>query len=469
MSEKLWQGRFSTKTAHIVEKFTSSIQVDRRLYPYDIQGSIAHCKMLAKTSILTNDEASELIRGLEQIYKEIENDQFQFVDSLEDIHMHIESRLVEIAGPVAQKLHTARSRNDQVALDVRMYLRHESVSIIQRLFRLQKVIVDLAKMQIDTILPGYTHMQRAQPILLSHHLMAYFEMFSRDTERFENGMQRINVMPLGSAALAGTTLPIDRAFTAELLGFDAISANSIDAVSDRDFIIEFLAAAAICMVHFSRLSEELILWSTLEFDFIEMPDSFATGSSIMPQKKNPDVPELVRGKTGTVIGSLTTLLTLMKSLPLAYNRDMQEDKIALFSAVDTLTACIEIYTAMLPEIKFKKENMQRAASSGFLNATDLADYLANRGLPFRKAHRVAGEAVRFALEHQKELHELTLEQLQAFSALIQQDIFSCLGTRYMIEQRTSYGGTGGKMVAGAIAKAEKWLDRKKDHLPDDSK
>ena len=469
MSEKLWQGRFSAKTADIVEKFTSSIQVDRRLYPYDIQGSIAHCKMLAKTSIINNDESSALIRGLETIHKEIESDQFQFVDSLEDIHMHIESRLVEIAGSVAQKLHTARSRNDQVALDVRMYLRHESAWIIQHLFRLQKVIVDLAKTHLDTILPGYTHMQRAQPVLLSHHLMAYFEMFSRDIERLENCLQRINVMPLGCAALAGTTLPIDREYTAELLGFDAISANSIDAVSDRDFSIEFLAAAAICMVHFSRLSEELILWSTLEFDFIEMPDSFATGSSIMPQKKNPDVPELVRGKTGTVIGSLTTLLTLMKSLPLAYNRDMQEDKIPLFSAVDTLTACIEIYTAMLPEIKFKKENMLRAASSGFLNATDLADYLSNRGLPFREAHRVAGEAVRFALAHQKELHELTLEQLQTFSALIQQDIFSCLSTRNMIELRTSYGGTGGKMVAGAITEAEKWLDRKKEHLPDLSK
>ena len=465
MSKKLWQGRFSTNTARIVEAFTSSIQVDRRLYAYDIQGSIAHCKMLAKTSIIDADEASQLVRGLEKIKQEIETGQFQFDDSLEDIHMHIESRLVEIVGPVAQKLHTARSRNDQVALDVRMYLRAETGRIIHLLYRLQKVVVVLAKEHLDTILPGYTHMQRAQPILLSHHLMAYFEMFSRDIGRLENCLDRINVMPLGCAALAGTTYPIDREFTAELLKFEAISANSIDAVSDRDFIIEFLSAAAICMVHFSRLSEELILWSTYEFNFIELPDSFATGSSIMPQKKNPDVPELVRGKTGAVIGSLTTLLTMMKSLPLAYNRDMQEDKAPLFSAVDTLSACIEIYTDMLPEIKFKKENMQRAASRGFLNATDLADYLAARGVPFREAHRLAGNAVSFALERKKELHELTLEQLQTFSAIIQQDVFFHLTTRQMIEQRTSYGGTGGKMVAGSVAAAEKWLKQKKDHLP----
>jgi argininosuccinate lyase len=469
MADKLWQGRFSTKTAHIVESFTSSIQVDRRLYVYDIQGSIAHCKMLAKTSIISDDEASELIRGLEKIKAEIETGQFQFDDSLEDIHMHIESRLIEMTGAVAQKLHTARSRNDQVALDVRMYLRHESCAIIKSLYGLQKVIVALAKKHIDTILPGYTHMQRAQPILLGHHLLAYFEMFSRDSERLENCLQRINVMPLGCAALAGTTYPIDREFTAELLGFESISANSIDAVSDRDFIIEFLSAAAICMVHFSRLSEELILWSSFEFGFVELPDSFATGSSIMPQKKNPDVPELVRGKTGTVIGSLIALLTMMKSLPMAYNRDMQEDKSPLFSAVDTLAACVEIYTEMLPEITFNKEKMQQAASSGFLNATDLADYLATRGVPFREAHRQAGEAVSFALKKKKELHELTLEQLQSFSTFIQQDIFSCLGTRHMIEQRISYGGTGTKMVEKAISAAENWLDRKKDHLPDVSR
>ena len=466
MSDKLWQGRFSEKTARIVETFTSSIQVDRRLYAYDIQGSIAHCQMLAKVSIITEDEADMLIQGLEKIRREIDENRLEFDDSLEDIHMHIESRLIDIAGPVAQKLHTARSRNDQVAVDTRMYLRDETSRIIHRLYRLQRVIVDLAHKHFETVLPGYTHMQRAQPVLLSHHFMAYYEMFLRDIERLEDCLKRINVMPLGSAALAGTTYPIDRAYTAELLGFESISANSIDAVADRDFIIEFLAAASLCMVHFSRLSEELILWSTSEFSFIELPDSYATGSSIMPQKKNPDVPELIRGKTATVIGSLTTLLTLMKSLPLAYNRDMQEDKAPLFDTVDTLTACIEICTAMLPKIKFRNANMHLAASGGYLNATDLADYLATRGVAFREAHRMVGEAVVFALARKKELNELSLEQLQSFCPLIKDDIFSFLTTEEMINRRTSFGGTAAKMVAKAIASAEKWLGDKKEHLCD---
>jgi len=466
MSEKLWQGRFSEKTARIVETFTASIQVDRRLYVYDIQGSIAHCKMLAKVAVITGEEAEAIIRGLEIIRQEIDENRLDFTDSLEDIHMHLESRLIEIAGPVAQKLHTARSRNDQVALDTRMYLRDETARMIQRLYRLQKVITALARQHLDTVLPGYTHMQRAQPVLLSHHLMAYYEMFLRDIGRLQDCLKRINVMPLGSAALAGTSFPIDRTYTAGLLGFESISANSIDAVSDRDFIIEFLAAAALCMVHFSRLSEELILWSTAEFSFIELPDSFATGSSIMPQKKNPDVPELIRGKTAITIGNLTALLTLMKSLPLAYNRDMQEDKAPLFDTVDTLTACIEICTAMLPKIKFKKATMHQAACAGYLNATDLADYLATRGVAFREAHRLAGEAVGFALAGKKELHELSLEQLQSICPLIQDDIFSFLTTGEMIDRRTSYGGTAAKRVAQAIATAEKWIDDPKEHLSD---
>jgi argininosuccinate lyase len=458
MSEKLWQGRFSEKTADIVDSFTASVQVDRRLYTYDIQGSIAHCKMLAKVSIITDLEADTLIQGLETIRQEIDENRFEFIDQLEDIHMHIESRLIEIAGPVAQKLHTARSRNDQVAVDTRLYLRDATRQMIHRLYRFQRVIIALARKHLDTVLPGYTHLQRAQPVLLSHHLMAYFEMILRDIGRFKDCLKRINVMPLGSAALAGTTYPIDRSYTAQLLGFEAISANSIDAVSDRDFIIEFLAAAALCMVHFSRLSEELILWSTTEFNFIELPDSFATGSSIMPQKKNPDVPELIRGKAATAIGSLTTLLTLMKSLPLAYNRDMQEDKTPLFDTVDTLAACIEVCTAMLPKIKFDKTNLYQAASEGYLNATDLADYLVTRGVAFREAHRLAGEAVRFAVDRKIELHELSLEQLQSFCPLIQDDIFPFLTTGEMIDRRTSHGGTGTKMVANAIAAAEKWLD-----------
>ena len=465
MSEKLWQGRFSEKTASVVEAFTASIQVDQRLYAYDIQGSIAHCQTLAKASIITEAEATEIILGLETIKQEIKEGRFRFDDSLEDIHMHIESRLVEIVGPVGRKLHTARSRNDQVALDVRMFLRVATCDIVRQLYRLQQVLVALAEKHIDTILPGYTHMQRAQPVLLSHHLMAYYEMFARDMARLQDCLPRINVMPLGCAALAGTTYPIDRGHTAKLLGFAEVSPNSIDAVSDRDFILEFLACAGICMIHFSRLSEELILWSTAEFSFIELPDAYATGSSIMPQKKNPDVPELVRGKTGTVIGNLVALLTMMKSLPLAYNRDMQEDKAPLFDTVDTLTACIGVYIEMLPEIKFKATTMLQAASSGFLDATDMADYLVARGVTFREAHHLVGEAVRFALTHKKELHELTLEQLQSFSALIEEDIYSILETRQMIERRSSYGGTAGKNVRLAIAAAEKKLALKKDTLP----
>ncbi len=460
MSAKLWQGRFSGKTAPIVEAFTSSIQVDRRLYTYDIQGSIAHCQTLAKAAVITNAEAEVLIEGLEKIRGEIDSGQFQFDDRLEDIHMHIETRLGEIVGPLAQKLHTARSRNDQVALDVRMYLRDATSRIIRQLRALQKVIVALGKRNLDAILPGYTHLQRAQPILLPHHLMAYYEMFSRDIDRLGDGLKRINVMPLGSAALAGTPYPIDRRYTAELLGFETPAANSVDAVSDRDFMIEFVSAASISMVHLSRLSEELILWSSSEFGFVELPDSFATGSSIMPQKKNPDIPELVRGKSGGVIGDLVGLLTMMKSLPLAYNRDMQEDKALLFHAADSWSQCIEIYTAMLPELEFNQTNMQRAASTGFLNATDMADYLVARGMPFRKAHRIVGEAVSFALARGKELHELTLEQLQGFSELIREDIFHHLTLRQLIDRRSSYGGTATETVVRAIAAAEKLLDQK---------
>lgn len=457
MSEKLWDGRFSEKTDTLVEAFTASVDIDGRLYAYDIEGSIAHCKMLAKSSIITEDEALSLIQGLEKIRSEIETGQFQFDDTLEDVHMNIEARLGEIVGTVARKLHTARSRNDQVALDVRMYLRAETANIIRRLTELRKVMVRLAKNYTDAVLPGYTHLQRAQPVLFSHHLMAYYEMFSRDAERFQDCLGRTNVMPLGAAALAGTTYPIDRHYTAELLDFPKVSANSIDSVSDRDFIIEFLSAASICMMHLSRMSEELILWSSSEFAFIELSDAFTTGSSIMPQKKNPDVPELVRGKTGSVFGHLFTMLTMMKSLPLAYNRDMQEDKKPLFEATDTLQACIEIYIRMLPTMKISKETMMQAASVGFLNATDMADYLAARGMPFREAHNCAGRAVSFALDQKKELHELTLEELKSFSSLISEDIFDFLTIEQMINRRTSFGGTASETVMAAIREAEKAL------------
>ncbi len=459
MPEKAWGGRFSEKTDRIVEAFTSSIDIDKRLYSYDIEGSIAHCKMLAEQSIITHEDALLLIQGLGTIKKEIERGEFRFDDSLEDIHMHIEARLVKEAGKVAGKLHTARSRNDQVALDVRMYLRDETSNIIKNLVEFRKTIVDLAKINIDVVLPGYTHLQRAQPVLLAHHLMSYYEMFSRDTERFCDCLKRINVMPLGSAALAGTTYPIDRDYTARLLGFPKVSKNSIDSVSDRDFIIEFLSSASLCMVHLSRISEELILWSSSEFGFVGLPDSFSTGSSIMPQKKNPDVCELVRGKTGRVFGDLIALLTVMKSLPLAYNRDMQEDKGPLFDAVDTLKGCVGIYIKMLPKLKINKEAMRRATSTGFLNATDLADYLVTKGMHFRKAHSCVGEAVSYALNKNKELHELTLEELKSFSLLIEEDIFSILTVEQMIDRRKSFGGTAVKNVMAAIEEAEKNLNQ----------
>jgi len=453
-SEKPWDGRFSQKTDKIVEAFTSSIDIDKRLYLYDIEGSIAHCTMLAKSSIITKEESSILIDGLNRIRKEIEAGEFRFDDSLEDIHMHIESRLFEIVGKTAQKLHTARSRNDQVALDVRMYLREETGKIIELLIQLRRVIVRLANSYIDVVLPGYTHLQRAQPVLLSHHFMAYYEMFSRDTERFQDALKRINVMPLGSAALAGTTYPIDRHYTAELLNFPEVSANSIDSVADRDFIIEFLSAAALCMVHFSRISEEMILWSTAEFNFIEISDAFTTGSSIMPQKKNPDVCELVRGKTGGVIGNLISLLILMKSLPLAYNRDMQEDKKPLFEVADTLKACLEVYIQMLPAIKINKEKMRQATEKGFLNATDMADYLVTKGMPFREAHNCVGKAVSYALGKNKELHELSLDELKDFSSLIEHDISDFITVEQMINRRKSFGGTATENVDAAIKAAE---------------
>jgi argininosuccinate lyase len=458
MTEKPWNGRFSEKTDKIVEDFTSSIETDKRLYTYDIDGSIAHCRMLAKASIISEEDASSMIEGLGRIKREIDHKNFQFDNSLEDIHMHIESRLVQLVGKAAQNLHAARSRNDQVALDVRMYLRDETLNIIQLLVMLRKAIVDIAKTHIDVVLPGYTHLQRAQPVLLSHHMMAYYEMFSRDAARFRDCLDRINVMPLGSAAIAGTTYPIDREYTAELLDFPKVSANSIDAVSDRDFIIEFLSAASICMVHFSRMSEEFILWSSSEFDFIELPDSFATGSSIMPQKKNPDVPELVRGKTGRVFGDLMTLLTIMKALPLAYNRDMQEDKAALFSTVDILTECIGVYIKMLPKVNINREAMRQAASTGYLNATDMADYLVAQGMPFRQAHSCVGKAVAYALSKKVELHELTLEELKSFSSQFDNDIFDVLTTEEMINRRKSFGGTATENVLTAIKEAEKELD-----------
>jgi argininosuccinate lyase len=457
MAEKPWDGRFSEKTDQSVEAFTASIAYDRRLYPYDIAGSIAHCKMLAAVGVITDDEASRLVEGLGTIKRELDRGAFIFDDSLEDIHMHIEARLLQVAGKVAQKLHTARSRNDQVALDVRMYLREETRRTIDLLQRVRTVLVDLASGHPDVVMPGYTHTQRAQPVLFAHHMLAYYEMFTRDQARFSDCLERIDVMPLGAAALAGTTYPIDQAQVAQQLAFSRVSANSMDAVSDRDFAMEFLATASICMVHLSRLSEEFVLWSTSEFGFITLADAFATGSSIMPQKKNPDIPEIVRGKTGRVFGSLMALLTLMKSLPMAYNRDMQEDKEPLFDAVDTLKACLHINVQMIPRITVNREAMRKAASVGFLNATDMADYLVGKGMPFRKAHACVGSAVAHALDKGCELDQLTLDELKSFSPLIDADIFDHLTLAHMIDRRQSPGGTATKNVTRALDEARNAL------------
>jgi argininosuccinate lyase len=457
MAEKPWDGRFSEKTDKSVEAFTASIAYDRRLYPYDIAGSIAHCRMLATVGVITDDEANQLVEGLGTVKRELDRGEFAFDDSLEDIHMHIEARLLQVAGKVAQKLHTARSRNDQVALDVRMYLRDETRRTIDLLQRLRTVLVDLAADHQDVVMPGYTHTQRAQPVLFAHHMMAYYDMFTRDQSRFCDCLARINVMPLGAAALAGTTYPIDREQVARLLDFPRVGTNSMDAVSDRDFAMEYLAAASVCMVHLSRLSEEFVLWSTSEFGFITLSDAFSTGSSIMPQKKNPDIPEIVRGKTGRVFGSLMALLTLMKSLPMAYNRDMQEDKEPLFDGVDTLKACLAINVQMIPRITVNRETMRRAASVGFLNATDMADYLVAQGVPFRKAHSCVGKAVAYALDKGKELDQLSLDELKSFSPLIKADIFDHLTLEVMIDRRTSLGGTATENVARSIEDAKKVL------------
>jgi len=458
MKAKPWEGRFADRTDHEVETFTASIDIDRRLYLHDIAGSIAHARMLAAAGIISAEESTTLIQGLAKIQRDIERGDFVYDDGLEDIHMHIEARLLQDVGKVALKLHTARSRNDQVALDERLFLRDAIGRILGLLTEFQFRIVDLAEAHLDTVMPGYTHTQRAQPVLLAHHLLAYYEMFRRDSGRFRDALPRINVMPLGTAALAGTTYPIDRQQVAAELKFPEVSANSMDTVSDRDFIIEFQAAASICMMHLSRLSEELILWSTAEFGFVELPDAFATGSSIMPQKKNPDVPELVRGKCGGVYGTLVAMLTTMKGLPLSYNRDMQEDKRPLFDTVDTLQSCISIYQRMLPRLKFRTTAMRKAASQGYLNATDLADYLVGRGMPFREAHGCVGKAVRFACENDKELHDLSLEELKAFAPNLEADVFEALHLEQMIERRDCEGGTARKRVADAIQSARRQLN-----------
>jgi len=452
---KLWGGRFSKETAKEVEEFTSSLSFDKRLYKQDIFGSIAHVKMLSKQGIISEKDAKAIIKALEEIKKEIEKGNFKFLPSDEDIHTAIERVLREKLGNIAAKLHTTRSRNDQIVLDMRLFLKEEIKEIIKLIQNLQKVLLNLAKKNIDIILPGYTHLQRAQPVLLSHHLLAYVEMFKRDIERFKDCYRRVDVMPLGSAALAGTSFPIDRNYVAELLGFSQVSQNSMDAVSDRDFILEFLSNSTILAMHLSRMAEELIIWNTQEFNFIEIDDAFCTGSSIMPQKKNPDVLELIRGKTGRVYGNLIAVLTMMKGLPLTYNRDMQEDKEPLFDTIDTIKPSLKLLAILWENIKFKKENMIKATEKGFLLATDLADYLVTKGLPFREAHNLVGEIVKYCQEKGKELYELSIKEIKKFSDLFEDDIKEVLNIENAIKRKKSFGGTAPDEVKRQIELIER--------------
>ncbi len=438
---KPWGGRFTEATNELVEEFTASIPYDWRLYPYDIAGSMAHAAMLARTGIITKKDSAKIIRGLEEILKEIAAGEFSFSVELEDIHRNIEHRLIEKIGPAGGKLHSARSRNDQVALDIRLYLRDEVSGIHDLLGGLQKVLIGLADRYRDVVLPGYTHLQRAQPVLLGHHLLAYYDMFERDRGRLEDCFRRLNVMPLGAGALAGTVLPIDRNYVAKRLGFSGVCENSMDAVSDRDFAIEFVSACAQIMMHLSRMTEELVIWSSSEFGFITISDAFTTGSSIMPQKKNPDVAELTRGKTGRVYGSLTALLTLMKGLPLAYNRDMQEDKEPLFDAADTTARSLSVVAEMLKEITVHREVMRKAAEDGFITATDLADYLVKKNVPFRRAHEVVGRAVLRAAELGCGLIDMPLAEYTKLAPQIGEDVYEAISVEASVNRRSSSGGT----------------------------
>jgi argininosuccinate lyase len=452
---KLWGGRFSEATDAFVQAFTASVEFDQRMYRQDIEGSRAHATMLCKVGVLNEDVRDAILRGLDQVQQEIESGKFIWSIEREDVHMNIEARLTELIGDAGKRLHTGRSRNDQVATDIRLYLREQIGLVINELRRLQSGLISLAEQEVDTIMPGFTHLQVAQPVTFGHHLMAWFEMLQRDASRLQDCRTRLNVLPLGSAALAGTSYPLDRQYTAKLLGFDDVCRNSLDAVSDRDFAIEFCAAGAMIMTHLSRFSEELVLWSSAQFNFINLPDRFCTGSSIMPQKKNPDVPELVRGKTGRVNGHLVSLLTLMKSQPLAYNKDNQEDKEPLFDTLDTLLGSLRAFADMVPAIQTKKENMYRAAKQGFATATDLADYLVRCGLPFRDAHEVVGKAVAFGVEQNRDLADMTLDELKQFCAKIEQDVFKVLTLEGSVAARNHIGGTAPAQVRQAIVEARK--------------
>lgn len=455
--KKTWSGRFSEPVAELVKRFTASVEFDKRLALFDIQASLAHAQMLEDCGIIATQDLIDIRRGMSQIEREIFEGKFSWSLDLEDVHLNIERRLTTLVGDAGKRLHTGRSRNDQVATDVRLYLRHAIDELHERIRDLQLSILDLASQHTHTVMPGYTHLQVAQPVSFAHHMMAYFEMLKRDAERIIDCRKRVNRLPLGAAALAGTSYPIKREMVAELLGFEGVCANSLDAVSDRDFVIEFTACAALIMTHLSRLSEELILWMNPRFGFIDIADRFCTGSSIMPQKKNPDVPELVRGKTGRVNGNLVALLTLMKSQPLAYNKDNQEDKEPLFDTVDTLTQTLRIYADMVRGITVKPDAMRSAAMQGYATATDLADYLVKKGLPFRDAHEAVALVVRFAEQRSCDLSDLTLEELKEFSPLIVDDVYSVLTLDGSLASRSHIGGTAPQQVEAAIVQARNHL------------
>lgn len=457
-TSSLWGGRFSEATDAFVQRFTASVQFDNRLWQHDINGSVAHAMMLEKVGVLTADEKDQILNGLEAIFHEIESGDFKWSVELEDVHMNIEATLTARIGSVGKKLHTGRSRNDQVATDIRLYVREQIDLLAELISKLQLALIDLAERESDTILPGFTHLQTAQPISFGHHMLAWNEMLERDYGRFMDARKRLNVSPLGAAALAGTTYPIDRDFSASLLGFDGPTRNSLDSVSDRDFAIEVAGCCSTLMMHLSRFSEELVLWTSAQFDFIDLPDRFCTGSSIMPQKKNPDVPELVRGKSGRVFGHLMSLLTLMKSQPLAYNKDNQEDKEPLFDLLDTSKDCLFAYSEMMPAVSCKKENMRAAAQQGYATATDLADYLVKRGLPFRDAHEVVGKSVAFGIAEGRDLAELSLDELRGFSELIEADVFEVLTLEGSLNARDHLGGTAPRQVLIAAGTARSLVE-----------
>ncbi|MDR7317949.1 MULTISPECIES: argininosuccinate lyase [Brevibacillus] len=447
---KLWGGRFTKPTNQLVEEYTASISFDQKMWRQDIVGSLAHVAMLGKCGILPMEEVRQIIAGLKKVKEKIEHGQAEFLVAHEDVHMNIEKMLIEEIGPVGGKLHTGRSRNDQVALDMHLFLREKLMEIIQLAMYLQEAMIEQANQHLDTVMPGYTHLQRAQPVLFGYHLMAYVSMLQRDIERMTETWKRVNVLPLGAGALAGTTFPIDRAFVAELLQFDGIYQNSMDAVSDRDFIVEFLADASLLMAHLSRLCEELVIWSSQEFSFVELDDAFCTGSSIMPQKKNPDVAELVRGKTGRVYGNLVGLLTVLKGLPMAYNKDMQEDKEGMFDTVTTIHGALALLTPMIQTMQVRTERMRQAVTNDFSNATDLADYLVRKDMPFRQAHEVVGRAVLYCIEQQKYLLDLSVEEFQSFSEVIGEDVYEALAVETVVNARNVLGGTARNQVEQQI-------------------